>query len=510
MVDNFDFDFFKLWHGIPEEDIDRVVPSVDNTLKRWVGELKSDYSMRLLGTSENGHEYISEEERFVNFHILGAPGEGKSKFLEYHIRRDVDLGNGLCLLDPSDKGDTARNVLNYCAAKKHEKVILIDPETITKYKKIPCIAPLRQKSVKRSVAGMMEALNILFDSKSTATPRIRRYLTALFRLLARQNLMLKDARYFTDYYANKEKREQILGNDTDSQTIRGVFRTPYSFENYFSSSINRLDALWQEPLASILSNTDGINFRRAVGEGWVILVNLSPYLLTEDESQLLGIIVISQIIQAVDALASNNWNGIFYLYVDEAGRFATPQIETLLSYKRKSGIRLYLAHHHYDQFEDKRKVLSSIENNTGVKLMFNTRSFDDRMRMIKSLGYGGNIPHALAVYANSDLPKQHTVLKKNKESPVRIKIPDVEDAPRAPKEYLEKLLSQPFYKDKQDYVRSAPKNTESAQSRKMDDRQPVDQTDVPRGIQSRRDQKAGLRPGQQKPPDAPPEKPIKI
>ena len=207
-------------------------------------------------------------------------------------------------------------------------------------------------------------------------------------------------------------------------------------------------------------------------------------------------------------MASNNWKGVFYQYVYEAGRFATPQIETLLSYKRKSGIRLYLAHHHYDQFEDKRKVLSSIENNTGVKLMFNTRSFDDRMRMIKSLGYGGNIPDALAVYANSDLPKQHAVLKKNKESPVRIKIPDVEDAPGATKEYIEKLLNQPFYKDARDYVRSAPKNTESAQSGKVDDAKTDRTPSLPRAVPGKLE--TGVRPDNKKPPDASPKRPLKI
>lgn len=497
-------DWFKLRHGKSIQGLARQLPTRDNLIKRAVARLKTNHQLRTLGYAESGEVFISEEERAVNFHILGAPGEGKSKFLEYHIRKDIDMGNGLCLIDPSERGDTARNILNYCAKIDYKKVILIDPETISKYKKIPCLTPLSRKSVKRSAEGVMEALAILFDSKATATPRIKRYLSALLRILASQGLTLKDAGYFTDYYYGKGMREKILGYDKDSLTIRGVFRTPYNFENYFSSSINRLDALWQEPLASILGNTEGINFKRGVGDGWVILVNLSPYHLTEDEAQLLGIIVISQIVQAVDTLVNSHWKGVFYLYIDEVGRFATPQIETLLSYKRKSGIRLYMAHHHFAQFEDRKKVMSSIENNARIKLMFNTPNYDDRMRMIKSLGYGGNIPHALAVYANSDLPKQHAVLKKNKEAPVRIRIPDVEDLPEAPREYIEQILSQPFYKDAQ----SIRTNIKSLKSGEVDDDPAVGKTSVQKRVSGK--SKTGLRPAGKKPPNDEGRKPIKI
>lgn len=494
-------DWFKIRHKKSIQDLARQLPTRQAMLGRAIARLTSQYPPRTLGFSESGEVTVSEEERYLNFHVLGAPGEGKSKFLEYHIRRDIEMGNGLCLLDPSEGGDTAQNVLNYCARINYKKVILIDPSLVSQYKKIPCLAPLNQKAVKRSVEGVMEALEILFDAKATSTPRIKRYLSALLRILARQGLTLREARYFSDYYRDIEERKAILGSDRDSSAIRNLFRSEYKYDTFLSSSINRLDALWQEPLASILGNTEGINFMRAVGDGWVILVNLSPYHLTEDEAELLGIIVISQIIQAVDSLANRNWKGVFYLYIDEVGRFATPQIETLLSYKRKSGLRLYLAHHHFDQFENRRKVLSSIENNARIKLMFNTPNFEDRMRMIKALGYGGDIPHALAAYANQDLPKQSAVLKKNKEAPVRIRIPDVEDVPEAPRAYIEEILSQPFYKD----VRTIPENTRSSKRGEMDESEATGSSAVSEGIPPGLEK--AVRPDHKKPPDPPPKRP---
>ena len=478
---------------------------MDSVIKNYASSFLSEYSLLTLGKDTNGNEVkMSEEERYVNFHILGAPGEGKSKFLECHIRKDIDMGNGLCLLDPSDKGDTAHNILNYCASINHEKVILIDPATISKYKKIPCIAPLKAAHLNTSVDGVMEALAILFKGDYATMRRIRRYLSALLRIIARQGLTLKETRNFSSWHWDTNERNAILGDDRDSYTIGNLLRSEPRFEEKFSSTVNMLDVLWRDPLWEILGNSEGIDFKRAVADGWVILVNLSPYYLTDEQSELLGVIIISQIIQAVDILANNTWKGVFYLYIDEVGSFATPQIKTLLQKKRKSGLRLYLAHHDYAQFKGKEEVMSAIENSARIKLMFNTPGYDDRMKMIKALGYGGDIPPVMASYANSDLPKQHAILKKNKEPPVRIKIPDVKDAPKASEEYINKILSQSFYKD----ARSIPANNPSPQSRKVDESEADSQAALPRPIPGKPEK--GIRPDHKKSPEPPKKRPIKI
>ncbi|HEX8266951.1 MAG TPA: type IV secretory system conjugative DNA transfer family protein [Pyrinomonadaceae bacterium] len=474
-------DLFKRRTGRTLEERRAARTTADHAIARRLKRLKSGYDLRLLGVSkEIGIVEMTEEERYLNFHILGAPGEGKSKLLEYHIREDIDRGNGLLLLDPSDKGDTARNILNYCAQIGYEKVILIDPTLTAEYKKIPCLAPLSANYVDKSVDGVMEALEILFKADYSTMRRIRRNLSALLRILARNGLTLSEAQYFSDYNLDADKRKTILGFDRDSILVKSFFKSPYTHDLKFSSTVNIMDVLWREPVKSIVSNTEGINFRRVVGDGWVVLVNLSPYYMTDEQAELLGIMIISQIIQAVDSLANNNWKGKFHLYIDEVGSFASPQIKTLLQKKRKSGVVMYLAHHDYQQFKGKEEIAAAIENSARIKLMFNTPGYDDRMKMIKALGYGGNIPHALAVYANSDLPKQHAVLKKGKEPPVRIRIPNVETAPDAPKEYIEKILSQPFYKDVPTNETARPQgdDTVSTQRRAKNDRKPDSTTGI--------------------------------
>lgn len=505
-----DPDWFKIITG-KSLDEDIKLPSFEETFNYILKDGSSKYPLRLLGTGEKDI-FITEEEREVNFHILGAPGEGKSRFLEYNIQRDIDNGNGVCLLDPSEKGDTVNHVLSYCESIGHKKVILIDPRTIEQ-DRIPIINPLNPKNIKSSVEGVMEALSILFGTNVTDTPRIKRYLSALLRILTKTHLTLNETKHFANYTHTKGYRDAILekiyGDQRDVDTLRDVFINPFNWQNYFSSTINRLDALWDEPLSLMFGSTDGINFTEAVSGGWVILVNLSPYRLNKEEARLLGIIVTSQIIQAINTLVENNWKGVFYLYMDEAGRFATPQIDEVLTYKRKSGLRLILAHHGFEQFENK-KVLDSILNGARIKIMFDTPNHDDRVKMMKALGYGGDLPPALAAFANSNIPKQYAVIRKHKETPVRIRIPDVPDIKRVSDSYLKEILSQPFYKSKQQIKDESNARLVPSYSKHPERRETSNDTSTGRASTPKRPARKSVPTDSKKPPISPNPKPFKF
>jgi len=473
-------DYFKIIVG---QTIDEYAkqPDFEKTLDNQLKQLSSNYPLRLIGTSQDGDVFVTEEERDSNFHIIGSSGEGKSKFLEYNIRKDIDAGKGLCLLDPSDFGDTSKKVLAYCAKVKHKKVLVIDPATIRKYDKVPTFKPLNKKHIKQSVDGVMEVASILFGAKETETPRIKRYMTALLRLLTKENLTLYESQWFADYQFGNWKN--LLGYDKDSQALKNVFRSQFSWEQFFGSTINRLDSFWEEPLSLMFGADEGIDFVEMIADGWVILVNLFPSTnLTVTESRLLGVLIISQIIQAIDILKDNGWKGVYYLYMDEAGRFATPQIDSLLSYKRKSGLRLIIAHHYFRQFEDV-KVLDAIKQHAKIKLMFNTPSADDRLEMMKALGYGKDIPPLMASYANQDLPKQYAIVKKNKEAPVKIRIPDTPDIKIDTEDYLVQILENPIYKSKEEInkqidARKLSKNPKRPASGKAHDRKATSKATV--------------------------------
>jgi hypothetical protein len=449
-----DFDPWKLVN--PDESFDEFtrIPSFEEIEKKSIKQHSSQYPLRTVGVGEE-ELVITEEERSANMHIIGQPGQGKSKLLEHQIRQDIDLGNGLCLLDPSDNGDTAKAILRYCAKIGYEKVIYIDPDVNLRLNKIPTLKLLKPAPyTNQSVDSVLESVNALFGvHRQTDTNRIRRNFSALLNVLAKKGLTINEARYFMRW--QPADLLPFLEDDEDSLIVKDSFRSPNHFENYFITTVGRIDTFRQEPISLMTAADTGIDFVKMVREGWVILVNLSPSkTLLTTPARLLGIFIISEIIHGVSVLFHSHPEGeiknVFNLYIDEATRLASPQIKFIIQYMRKMGLRLIIAHHEFDQFREQgqQDVLSAIKNGCRIKMMFNISSAKDRLEMVEDLGYGGDIHPTLASYANQNIPKRYMVIKKDKETPVRIKVPEVKEvniSQEAVNDYIKSICSNPWY-----------------------------------------------------------------
>ena len=397
--------------------------------------VRSKYPLIKLGQSVSGTVALSQEDRISHIHILGTTGEGKSKFLEYLIREDIKAGHGVCLLDPTDNGETAYNVLRWCASQGFEKVCLIDPHLIYSQNRVTCIQPFnRNRSYKdATVSNIMDTMRILFDMKDMAHfAFVQQNLPALIRVLWNAGMTLHESKFFTKYRhpLYRLRREEILEHshplDDDRLTIEEAFQT---FTNYkeFGSTARRLRPTFESSIGLMFAGSTGIDFMKMISEGWVILVNLDAEAGVEPlHSRLLGTTVINELLFAMYRLRNSpkgEYKRPYYLYIDEAGQYINDKLQRIMEVKRHSNFRLTIAHQGFFQFpKDKAQAVSQLAK---IKVLFNTPDYDDRLRMIKALGYGGDIPHALATYANQDLPKQTAIIKKNKESPVRVKIPDV-------------------------------------------------------------------------------------
>ncbi len=175
-------DLEKLVLGKTLDEELEPIPDHDQIVNRYIQSLRSNYPPRLLGYSQTeGAIPLYEEDRESHIHILGSPGEGKSKFLELLLRQDIDNGYGACLLDPSDDGDTCYKVLKYAIKKGYTKIVLIDPHDISSFGAVPTINPIHYKAPAPAVVGgLMDAIRVLWGQSSfTDTPRIQKYLPAV-------------------------------------------------------------------------------------------------------------------------------------------------------------------------------------------------------------------------------------------------------------------------------------------------------------------------------------------
>jgi hypothetical protein len=212
-------------------------------------------------------------------------------------------------------------------------------------------------------------------------------------MLAKDGMTLHEAAYFTEYEKEQGKWSQIINRakGADADIIRDKFKTVGNWNKEFSTTITKLNMFRSEPLSLMIGSIGGIDFDKMIDEGWVILCNLYPTHIDHETSDFLGIMIISQLNQAIENLNERpegygEHGRKFYLYIDEAGRFATPQIENILSYNRKSGFNLIFAHHYPRQIKNA-DVADAIRTNTTVKIMFHMADPKDRLDMIRMLGY---------------------------------------------------------------------------------------------------------------------------
>jgi hypothetical protein len=445
--------------------------------------------LTLLGTGSE-RVLLREEER-EHLHIIGTTNEGKSKFLEYLMRKDIDEGRGLCFLDPSEMGKTLYDVLRYCYAKKIKKVCLIDPFHRYQFNTVPIINPFHKAYKAASVAHVMETIQTVFGQKDSAdTPRINKYLPSILKILWASKSTLSDSVYFSHrHYVHQrcEMYEDLDTLDRDVMTVEDMYRTVYS-EKELQSTINRLQPFFEDTLSLIFGHTGGINFPKMISEGWVILVNLySGFGFNTVHTRLLGTTIINEIIFALDRLSIHGWKGKYNLYIDEAGRYANRNLADLLAYKRKSGLRVTIAHQYFDQFEDK-YVLDAVNNLCKLKVAFYIPNCQDRDFVVRML-YGGELADRDVSYVLSSQKKQYAVIKKPKKSPIVARIPDVPSI-ELPKGLLERYImniyTYPWYKTPKEVQESIndrfspPKNPQRPQSGKAPHRAPTGKVAVPK------------------------------
>ena len=124
---------------------------------------------------------------------------------------------------------------------------------------------------------------------------------------------------------------------------------------HVSSTLNKIGRFLTNPvIRNIVSQSRStFDFRTIMDEGKVLLVNLSKGELGEDNSSLLGSVLVGKILIAAMSrsdIAVGNRRP-FHLIVDEYHSFATESFPTLQSEARKFGIDTMVAHQYRDQLD---------------------------------------------------------------------------------------------------------------------------------------------------------------
>lgn len=321
-----------------------------------------------IGKSDGRTVYLDPKRRSVHQHIIGASGQGKTKYMEHCIRQDIIAGHGVCLIDP--EGDLYENILKFCLEIHKDqdpdcKIHLFDSsEPNWRFRFNPLYVHEGEKPRHR-VDNVIEALAQVWGGEdSQETPSIRTTLRAIFSVLVDKGYTLAEAFSLTSTF-DPYQIVEFLTFDVDNPILDEIWagyrdsrdnkQTRRDHMTEFSGSRRRLSELLtdNEIRETFAAYQDPIDFKKVMDDGDIVLINLSPEAMGEDVSRAFGALLLREMFYCSSRRKPEQaQKKPFYAYVDECAGLLTRDISSILARCRKRGFHVTLAHQWLEQLRN--------------------------------------------------------------------------------------------------------------------------------------------------------------
>jgi hypothetical protein len=343
---------------------DRLILTMENDQLIILGQTNFRNQMRRFG--------IKKEDRRRHTYIIGKTGMGKSTVLLNMIVQDIQYGNGVAVFDPH--GELVERVLDYIPARRINETIYFNPAD-TEYP--IAFNPLHNPHniPKHLVAsGIVQVFKkIWIDSWGPRLEYILR--NAILALLEQPgNTFLAVPRLLIDdIFRNKiikQVKDPVVRNfwAIEYEQYPKVFKT-----ETISPIQNKVGQfLSTAMMRNILGQTKTkFDLRKVMDSGKILLLNLAKGKIGEDNSSLLGSLMLSQLWLAAQTRANipEEKRQDFYLYIDELQSFATDEFPTILAEARKYRLNIAgMANQFISQLPE--NLASAILGNVGTLISF--------------------------------------------------------------------------------------------------------------------------------------------
>jgi len=324
---------------------------------------------------------IKLSDRRQHAYIVGKSGTGKSTLLLNMVISDVKAGYGVCFVDPH--GETAEEILHFIPEDRVDDVIYINPADID----FPiAFNPLERVSFEMRhlvASGLMSVFKKIWPDAWSARMEYILNNTLLALLEYSSSTLLGIMKMFSD----KDFRKKIVDGLRDpivkSFWVDEFAKYTQRLETEGVAAIqNKIGQFVANPLIrNIVGQVhSSFDFRTAMDEGKIIIVNLSKGKIGEDNSNLLGAMLITKLqlaaMSRVDIPMAERKD--FFLYVDEFQNFATESFATILSEARKYRLGLIVAHQYIAQLtgDKNTKVRDAVFGNVGTMIVFRVGADD--------------------------------------------------------------------------------------------------------------------------------------
>ncbi|MBU0612212.1 type IV secretion system DNA-binding domain-containing protein [Patescibacteria group bacterium] len=324
---------------------------------------------------------IKRKDRRQHIYILGKSGTGKSVFMFNMVIQNILNGEGVCVVDPH--GELVEGILSAIPPDRVKDVVYFNPADTDYHIGFNVLELIDPKYKHLVASGLMGIFTKIWANAWSARMEYILNNCILALLDTPGTTLLGIPRMLVD----KDYRQKIISNLKDP-VIKAFWVHEYEawqdkFRNEAIAPIQ--NKVGQFLSSSIIRNVVGqsastINIFDIMNEGKIFLVNVSKGRIGEDNSALLGGMLITKI-----QLASMERVRIpederkdFYLYVDEFQNFVTESFAGILSEARKYRLNLTVAHQYTAQLvSDKSSaVRDAVFGNVGTMVVFRVGADD--------------------------------------------------------------------------------------------------------------------------------------
>lgn len=322
---------------------------------------------------------IKSDDRRKHLYVVGKTGTGKSTMIANMAINDMRNSEGMAVIDPH--GDLTDALLDFIPSFRLNDVAYLDPAD---FEHPFHLNPLELKNPAHRELVASGIVSIFYKLYHYSWgPRLEYILrNCILTLLYVPNSTLLQ---IPEILTNDRYREKIVMGLPD-QVLKNFWinefnkMSPQMRSESIMPILNKVGQfLSSQTIRNIVGNPKStIDLEEMMNKGKIILVNLSQGKLGEDNSALLGAMIITKIqLAAMNRVyEQEHARKDFYLYVDEFQNFATSSFIKILSEARKYRLNLTLANQYIGQIDE--DVQNAIFGNAGSIVSFCVGATDAR------------------------------------------------------------------------------------------------------------------------------------
>jgi CxxC-x17-CxxC domain-containing protein len=328
---------------------------------------------------------IKTDDRRRHVYIVGKTGMGKTEMVLNMAIQDIEQGRGIGFVDPH--GEAAERLLDFVPPSRINDVIYFNPADLEYPLAFNVMEKVDPEHHHLVASGLMGVFKKIWPDVWSARMEYILNNAILALLEYPGSTLLGINRMLADPDYRRKVVEKISDPMVKSFWVNEFARYTQRLETEATAAIqNKVGQFISNPLVrNIIGQVkSSIDMRKVMDEGKILIANTSKGRIGEDNSRLLGALVITKLqlaaMSRVDTPEEKRQD--FYLYVDEFQNFATDAFINILSEARKYRLCLILANQYLGQLEEmtpagrSTKVRDAVFGNVGTIICFRVGAED--------------------------------------------------------------------------------------------------------------------------------------